>query len=221
MKIIILIIISLVITLIPTNFNTKEENICEVENNIESIEIICNEQDETIEEHKNINVISESEENNIVVEKKNDIIIKENKKETKQQKESKQENSSSVKEETIHYEEIKQEEPAEKVDDIVPQEEEKPEVIINEVPKKNGYYYNEQESNRLVSEFKRITNYNSNFTVRIDKKAKNSNPFYPYREDQIEMQVNGATFGYYIVYAEDYYKDDIKQRTLYYITFDS
>ncbi|MGN1271073.1 MAG: hypothetical protein ACI4UX_03760 [Clostridia bacterium] len=95
------------------------------------------------------------------------------------------------------------------------------EQVKEDIPQKNGYYYNESESNFLVSEFKRLTNYDSNFTVRISKSAKSSNPFYPYRESEINKKVYNATFGYFIVYAEDYYKDDIKQRTLYYITFDN
>jgi len=93
--------------------------------------------------------------------------------------------------------------------------------IVEEIPKKNGYYYNVTESNFLVSEFKRLTNNSSSFTVRISESAKNSNPFYPYRESEINKKVYNATFGYFIVYAEDYYKDDVKQRTLYYITFDN
>lgn len=97
-----------------------------------------------------------------------------------------------------------------------------PEVTIPEVTEelKNGYFYNESESQLLLSEFKRITNNDSNFTVRIDKKAKNSNPFWPYKESEIQKQIGNMTFGYFIVYSEDYYKDGVKQRTLYYITFD-
>lgn len=105
-------------------------------------------------------------------------------------------------------------------EDKVTEEIEK-EPVKEVVPQKNGYYYNESESNFLVSEFKRLTNYDSNFTVRISESAKSSNPFYPYRESEINKKVYNATFGYFIVYAEDYYKDDIKQRTLYYITFDN
>ena len=108
----------------------------------------------------------------------------------------------------------------EKQEDKVTEEIEK-EPVKEVIPQKNGYYYNEGESNFLVSEFKRLTNYDSNFTVRISESAKSSNPFYPYRESEINKKVYNATFGYFIVYAEDYYKDDIKQRTLYYITFDN
>ena len=110
--------------------------------------------------------------------------------------------------------------PEEKQEDKVTEENEK-ETVKEVIPQKNGYYYNESESNFLVSEFKRLTNYDSNFTVRISESAKNSNPFYPYRESEINKKIYNATFGYFIVYAEDYYKDDIKQRTLYYITFDN
>lgn len=89
-----------------------------------------------------------------------------------------------------------------------------------EIPKKNGYYYNEGKTNFLVSEFYRLTNNNPSFTVKPDEKAKNSSPFWPYKESEITKQIKNITFGDFIVYAEDYYKDDVKQRTLYYICFD-
>lgn len=88
-----------------------------------------------------------------------------------------------------------------------------------EIPKKNGYYYNEGKTNFLVSEFYRLTNNNPNFTVKPDPKAKKSNPFWGYKESEITKQIENISFGDFIVYAEDYYKDDIIQRTLYYICF--
>lgn len=88
-----------------------------------------------------------------------------------------------------------------------------------EIPKKNGYYYNEGKTKFLVSEFYRLTNNNPNFTVKPDPKAKKSNPFWGYKESEITKQIENISFGDFIVYAEDYYKDDIIQRTLYYICF--
>ncbi len=102
-----------------------------------------------------------------------------------------------------------------------PTPEENPKPTTPEVPKKNGYFVNEEASAFLLSEFYRLTNGNSNFTAEIDSKAKGSNPFWPYSESEITKQLINITFGDFIVYAEDYYKDDVKQRTLYYICFDS
>lgn len=85
---------------------------------------------------------------------------------------------------------------------------------------KSGYFYNSEESQRMITEFKKITNNDSNFTVKIDSSAKKSNPFWPYKESEISKQVYNISFGYFVVYAEDFYVDDVKQRTVYYITFD-
>lgn len=95
-----------------------------------------------------------------------------------------------------------------------------PTPVEPEVPKKNGYYYNEEKTNFLVSEFYRLTNNNPNFTVKPDSRAKKSNPFWGYKESEITKQIENISFGDFIVYAEDYYKDDVIQRTLYYICFD-
>lgn len=112
--------------------------------------------------------------------------------------------------------ETKQEEPTPEI----PEETKKEEVQEEQKELKNGYFYNAEASNFLVNEFKRITNNDINFTVRIDSKAKESNPFWPYKESELIKQVCNTTFGYFIVYAEDFYKDDVKQRTLYYIELD-
>lgn len=110
--------------------------------------------------------------------------------------------------------------PIESTPEPTPTPEETPKPVEPEVPKKNGYYYNEDQTNFLVSEFYRLTNNNPSFTVKPDEKARNSSPFWPYKESEITKQIINITFGDFIVYAEDYYKDDVKQRTLYYICFD-
>lgn len=79
---------------------------------------------------------------------------------------------------------------------------------------------NEQLDKDLESEFKKITNNDSNFTVRIDSKALSSNPFWTYRESEIIKQVYDTSFGYFVVYAQDYYSNDILRRIMYYISYD-
>lgn len=220
MKKFIFILISLIVTVIPFNYKNNEEEInqnnCMIKNEIISNEI----------EAENSVITEKTEEVNENVIEKSDVIMQNNTKSVEivqnNAKQSIKEEQIIIEEEVkeeeiIEQEEIKQEE--EQQETIIEPIEQKEE-IIPEVIKKNGYYYNEEATNLLVSEFKRITNYDSNFNVRIDEKARNTNPFYPYRESQIEIQVCNLSFGNFIVYAEDFYKDDVKQRTLYYITFD-
>lgn len=225
MKILVKIIIFFILLIILGGIfvleNQKLKETSQISNIPKKNIVICDAITETIpnnviEENTNEETIKETQ--NIVVTKQN--VNVETKIENSNIKEvQKKENILTEKTETPKKE-------TEIIEDTTPSPaptetpEEKPEEASEETYKKNGYFYNESETKFLISEFKRLTNSNDNFSVRISETAKNSNAFYPYKESEVYKQVCNIAFGSFIVYAEDYYIDDVKQRTLYYITFD-
>lgn len=186
--------------------NITKEEIIETSNKTTEVEIVEKKEspktnNKTLEDTKSKVVVTETIKDNSNIETNEQESVK---------------IDTNISETTPSNPETKQEEPTPEI----PEETKKEEVQEEQKELKNGYFYNAEASNLLVNEFKRITNNDINFTVRIDSKAKESNPFWPYKESELIKQVCNTTFGYFIVYAEDFYKDDVKQRTLYYIELD-